>query len=74
MQFVIVIVAVLLIILLSRSGVASSLIAIAIPLIFSTLAGVGTAGLVSSFATPVVGVPLGIIVFVFIFSKLVKSF
>ena len=73
MPFVIAIVAVLLIIVLSRSGVASSLIAIAIPLIFSTLGGAVTAGFVSAFATPFVGVPVGLVVGIFLFSKFVKS-
>lgn len=73
MPFVIVIVAVFLIIILSRSGVASSVIAIAIPLIFSTLGGAVTAGLFSALATPVLGVPVGIVVGVFLFSKFVKS-
>ena len=73
MPFVIAIVAVLLIVVLSRSGVASSLIAIAIPLIFSTLGGVATAGLVSAVATPFIGFPVGLAVFVFLFAKLVKS-
>lgn len=73
MPFVIAIVAVVLIIALSRAGVASSLIAIAIPLIFSTLGGVATAGIVSAFATPFVGVPVGLVVGIFLFSKFVKS-
>lgn len=72
MPFLIAIVAVILIIALARSGVAASVIALTVPLIFSTLGGAATAGLVSAFATPFVGLPIGLIVGVYLFAKLVS--
>jgi hypothetical protein len=73
MPIVIVIVAVLAIIILSKSGVAPSIITLMVPLIFSALGGLATAGVVSMFATPVVGLPVGLMVAVYIFAKLVSK-
>ncbi|HHX8440163.1 hypothetical protein R8N45_08555 [Vibrio sp. 1403] len=71
MPIVIVIVAVIAIVILARSGVPASALAIAIPLIFSTLGGLATAGIVSAFATPIVGLPAGLMMGVYLFAKLV---
>lgn len=73
MPFVIAIVAVLLIILLARSGVPAGIISLCVPLIFSTLGGAVTAGVVSAFATPFVGVPVGLMVAVYLFAKLASK-
>ena len=73
MPIIIVIVAVILIIVLVKFDVPSTIIAIAVPLIFSTLGGVATAGIVSLIATPIVGLPVGFMVATYIFSKLVRS-
>lgn len=72
MPIVIVIVAVIAIVILVRAGVPATVLAIIVPLIFSTLGGLATAGIVSAFATPVVGVPAGLILGVYLFAKLVS--
>jgi len=73
MPFLIVIVAVILIIALARSGVPSIIISLCVPLIFSTLGGAATAGVVSLVATPFVGLPVGLMVGVYLFSKLASK-
>ncbi|HCZ9047748.1 TPA: hypothetical protein O4G41_004748 [Vibrio alginolyticus] len=70
MPIVIVVVAVIAIVILARSGVPASVLAMTVPLIFSTLGGLATAGIVSAFATPVVGVPAGLMIGVYLFAKL----
>lgn len=73
MPIVIVIIAVIAVIILARSGVPAVIISLMVPLIFSALGGLGATAAVSFVATPFVGVPVGIMVAVYIFAKLVGS-
>lgn len=73
MAILIIIVAVIAVVILSRSGVSSGIIAMMVPLIFSSLGGLGVGAVTSAVATPFIGIPVGLMCAVYIFSKLVKK-
>jgi len=71
MQIIVVLVAMIVVIVLVRSGVPGTIIAMMIPLIFSVLSGMLTATVVSAFATPIIGVPVGAMTGLWLFSKFI---
>ena len=70
---VILIIAVIAVIILVRMEVPSKIVTVMIPFIFGTLGGGATAAAASFIATPFVGIPVGLIVGVWLFLKLMKS-
>ncbi|WP_318367970.1 hypothetical protein [Enterobacter sp.] len=69
MPFLVVIFVVIMVLILWKSGIPQAVIMLIIPLMFSTLGGMAAAAGVSAFATPFVGVPVGIVVFFLLLGK-----
>ncbi|EMK6559529.1 hypothetical protein V9J42_003584 [Vibrio cholerae] len=63
---------VLALIILTKSGVAESVIKLFLSLAFSYAVGVGVSAISSFIFTPIVGMPLGIIAGIIIFFKLMS--
>ncbi|EKF9596310.1 hypothetical protein JG626_17490 [Vibrio cholerae] len=63
---------VLALIILTKSGVAESVILLFLSLAFSYAVGVGVSAISSFIFTPIVGMPLGIIAGIIIFFKLMS--
>ncbi|HAS1888732.1 TPA: hypothetical protein I4G92_23015 [Enterobacter hormaechei subsp. xiangfangensis] len=69
MPFLMVFFVVIMVLLLWKAGIPQAIIMLIIPIIFSTLGGMVAAVGVSAFATPIVGVPVGIVVFLMLMGK-----
>ena len=73
MPFLIVIFVVIVVLVLWKSGIPQAIIMLIIPLMFSTLGGMAAAAGVSAFATPFIGVPVGIAVFLVLLGKFLSK-
>lgn len=69
MPFLIVIFVVIVVLILWKSGIPQAIIMLLIPIMFSSLGGMAAAAGVSAFATPFIGVPVGIVVFLMLLGK-----
>ncbi|MEA5192730.1 hypothetical protein, partial [Enterobacter hormaechei] len=67
--FLMVFFVVIMVLLLWKAGIPQAIIMLIIPIMFSTLGGMVAAVGVSAFATPIVGVPVGIVVFLMLMGK-----
>ena len=69
MPFLMVFFVVIMVLLLWKAGIPQAIIMLIIHIMFSTLGGMVAAVGVSAFATPIVGVPVGIVVFLMLMGK-----
>lgn len=73
MPFLAVIFIAVIVIILWKSGLPQAVLMLIIPLMFSALIGTATAAGLSAFATPFVGIPVGIIVFLMVLGKFMSG-